>query len=259
MPRISIVTPSFNQGRYLRRAIASIHEQKGDFEIEHIVIDGGSNDETLDILTQAGDSIQWVSEPDDGQTDAINKGLSRATGDYVGWLNSDDMYLPGAFEAVCDIFATEPKTQWVYGKVRIVDPEDREIRKWITAYKNRKMRRFDRNRLLVENWISQMGVFWRRPFGERVGPLRTDLHYCMDYDFWLRMAALAPGRFIDRYVAAFRWYPQSKSGAGFGRQFREELDVARRHGGEQRWAMLRHRAHYYKIVCAYSLLRWLGR
>lgn len=253
------MTPSFNQARYLPRAIESIHRQRGDFEIEHIVIDGGSTDGTVDILRSAGDTIQWVSEPDGGQTDAVNKGLARVTGDYVGWLNSDDVYLPGALHTVCRTFQDAPDVQWLYGKVRIIDPNDREIRRLITAYKNRRMRRFDRRKLLVENWISQMGVFWRRSFGHRVGPLDEKLHYCMDYDYWLRMAAVQPGHFVDADLAAFRWYPQSKSGATFVEQFREELRVARRHGGDDRWAMVRHQINYCKIVTAYRLLRLLGR
>lgn len=259
MPKVSIVTPSFNQGRYLRRAIDSIHSQQGDFEIEHIVIDGGSTDESLDILRQYGDAVDWISEPDEGQTDAVNKGLARASGDYIGWLNSDDTYLPGAFAAICDVFENAPNAKWAYGKVRIIDPDDNEIRRAITAYKNRKMRRFDFKKLLAENWISQMGVFWRRSFGESVGPLRVDLKYCMDYDLWLRMGKQSCGRFVDRYLANFRWYPQSKSGAGFTRQFQEELEVARRHGGKHRWPLFVHRVNYYKIITAYSLMRWLGR
>lgn len=260
MQRISILTPSYNQAGYLRRTIESVLTQQGDFEIELIVIDGGSTDDTVDVLKSYGDRIRWVSEADEGQADALNKGMKLATGEIIGWVNSDDFYYDAAFNTVMDIFARESKTQWVYGKVRIVDPADREIRKWITAYKNMKLRRYSYPSLLVENWISQMGVFWRRSFGDRVGPFRKDLHFCMDYNYWLRMGALAPGRYVDQYLAAFRWYPQSKSGASFSRQFREELEVAREiAAGRYPFSMLRHRVTYAKIVAVYSIMRLFGR
>lgn len=258
MLKISVITPSFNQADYLRQAIESVHSQRGDFLLEHIIVDGGSSDQTLEVLKSYGSSIRWVSEPDKGQADALNKGLALATGDVIGWLNSDDLYEPGALANVAEVFSTEPRTQWLYGKVRIVDAHGREIRRWITVYKNRRMRRYRYSKLLAENWISQMGVFWRRSAGAQVGPFRTDLHWCMDYNFWLRLGARWPGRFVERYLADFRWYPSSKSGAGFVPQFREELAVARElAAGKCRWAVLCHRLTYLKIVTAYHAMRLL--
>ncbi len=260
MLKISIITPSYNQAGFIERTIDSVQSQRGEFELEHIVVDGGSDDGTREILRRYGAAVRWISEPDEGQADALNKGLAMATGDVIGWVNSDDLYEPGALSAVAEVFAAEPQTQWLYGKVRIVDAEDREIRRWITRYKNLRMRRYSYSKLLAENWISQMGVFWRRSAGQQVGPFRKDLHYCMDYDYWLRLGARWCGRFVDRYLAAFRWYPQSKSGAGFGRQFSEELTVARElAAGGHRWALLRHRLNYFKIVGAYSLMALLRR
>ena len=260
---ISIITPSFNQERFIRRAVDSVQSQRGAgtrFKLEHIVMDGGSKDGTVDILRGYGQALRWVSEKDKGQADALNKGLALAGGDVIGWLNSDDLYEPGALEKVADVFESEPDTQWVYGKVRIVDENDREIRQWITAYKNCRMKRYSYGKLLAENWVSQMGVFWRRQAGREVGPFQAGLHYCMDYDFWLRLGARWPGRFIDQYLAAFRWYSTSKSGAGFGKQFREELDVAIENaGGKYPWAIFRHRINYLKIVTAYNLMRMTRR
>ncbi len=256
MLKISVITPSFNQAQYIQRSIDSVQSQTGDFELEHIVIDGGSDDGTAEILSSYGDSITYVSEPDEGQADAINKGLAMATGDVVGWLNSDDIYEPGSLETVTKIFNEEPETQWIYGKVRIVDDYDKEIRRWITAYKNWRMRKFSFQKLLAENWISQMGVFWRRQAGEQVGQLRKDLHYCMDYDYWLRLGKKWPGRFVDKYLAAFRWYPLSKSGGGFIEQFSEELDVARNIAdGNFGWPVFRHRLNKAKIIFAYWLMQ----
>jgi glycosyltransferase involved in cell wall biosynthesis len=255
----SVIMPSLNQGRFIGQALDSVLSQRGNFQLECIVVDGGSCDGTVDILKTYGQRIRWSSRQDNGQADALNQGLARAGGDIIGWLNSDDLYEPGALAAAQEVFAAEPQTQWVYGKVRIIDPRGREIRRWITAYKNRRMRRFSYARLLAENWISQMGVFWRAGAGREVGPFRPDLHYCMDYDYWLRLGGRWPGRFIDRYLAAFRWYPASKSGSSFARQFREELAVARAQaGGKHPLALLAHRFNYLKIVTAYRLMRALS-
>jgi glycosyltransferase involved in cell wall biosynthesis len=256
MLKISIITPSYNQANFIGQTIKSVLDQKGPFELELIVIDGGSTDGTVDILRGFGQSIKWISEKDAGQADALNKGLSRATGDIIGWVNSDDLYQAGALASVAEVFAAQPAAQWVYGKVRIVDARGMEIRRWITGYKNWAMRRYSYPRLLAENWISQMGVFWRRSAWLAVGPFRTDLHYCMDYNYWLRLGARWPGIFIDKYLAAFRWYPSSKSGAGFGRQFKEELEVATQAaGGKYPLAIFKHRLNFAKIVAAYSMMQ----
>jgi len=256
MLRISVIMPSFNQARFLRTAIDSVQSQRGDFDLEHIVVDGGSTDESVEILKSYGNKLRWVSEPDNGQSDALNKGLVMATGDVIGWLNSDDLYEPGALAAVARVFNAEPQTQWLYGKVGITNSAGQEIRRWVTRYKNARMRHYKFSRHLVENWISQMGVFWRRSTGQKVGSFRVDLHYCMDYDYWLRLGACWPGRFLDRYLAAFRWYEDSKSGSGFAVQFREELEVAKAiAAGGYPWAIFKHWINIKKIVAMYTLMR----
>jgi glycosyltransferase involved in cell wall biosynthesis len=264
VPKISIITPSLNHARFLPRTLESVRSQLATaeerFELEHIVVDGGSTDGTVELLRACGPEVRWVSGPDRGQADALNKGLAMATGDIIGWLNSDDVYEAGALSAVIEVMCAEPVTQWVYGRVRIVDENDHEIRRWITRYKDRRMRRFSFDKLLVENWISQMGVFWRRGASAEVGPFRSELHYCMDYDYWLRLGARWPGRFIDSRLAAFRWYRASKSGADFRQQFREELEVAQRQAaGHYRWPVFLHRLNLVKIITAYYLLRLLRR
>lgn len=260
MIKISVITPSYNQAKFIGTTIDTVHSQQGQFELEHIVVDGGSTDGTQDILRRYGSSIRWISEKDEGQADALNKGLAMASGDVIGWVNSDDLYEPGALAAVAKVFADRPDVQWVYGKVKIVDDAGAEIRRWITRYKNLRMRRYSYPKLLAENWISQMGVFWRASAGQQVGEFRKDLHYCMDYNFWLRLGANWPGHFIDQYLAAFRWYPSSKSGAGFGRQFREEFEVARQiASGRYRWSMFKHRLNVMKIVAAYNVMRIFRR
>ncbi len=264
MLKFSIITPSFNHARFLPRTLDSVRMQRlesgGLFELEHIVVDGGSTDSTVELLRARADEVRWVSERDGGQADALNKGLAMATGDIIGWLNSDDVYDPGALAAVAEVMSSEPTTQWVYGRVRIIDENDNEIRRMVTRYKDRRMRRFSYGKLLSENWISQMGVFWRRTAGLEVGPFRAELDYCMDYDYWLRLAERWPGRFIDRQLAAFRWYLDSKSGSSFVQQFSEELEVARcRAAGRHKWPLFLHRVNCAKIVTSYHLMRLLGR
>jgi glycosyltransferase involved in cell wall biosynthesis len=257
---MSIVMPTLNQAAFINRALDSILSQTRDFPLECVVVDGGSSDRTPEILASYGDSIRWTSEPDRGQSDALNRGIARTTGAVVGWLNSDDTYEPGALQLVVDVFRAEETVHWAYGKVRIIDESDREIRRWVTAYKNMRMRNFSYDRLLRENWISQMGVFWRRSAFEVVGPFDEELHLTMDYDYWLRLAAKWPGRFIDEDLANFRWYSASKSGSGFCDQFAEELRVAtRRAEGEHRWSLAAHRLYVVRTVAAYRLLRLLRR
>jgi glycosyltransferase involved in cell wall biosynthesis len=248
--------PCLNQARYLPRALDSVLNQQGGFDLECIVMDGASTDGTLEILEGYGDRIRWTSGPDDGQSDALNKGFARATGTIRGWLNSDDLMAPGALARVVDIFSREPQTQWLYGKVLIVDPDDMVIRRPVTFYKNLRMRKFSYSRLLTENWISQMGVFWRSEAQEAVGPFRVDRHLTMDYDYWLRLGARWPGRYVDAYLAAFRWYPTTKTGGQSAQMLREELAVAREHAGDTHSReILLHRFNLVRTRAAYTVLR----
>ncbi len=257
--KISVITPSYNQGHFIQRTLDSILNQSGNFEIEAIVMDGGSTDETIHILESYGDRIQYVSESDKGQADALNKGLAHATGDVIGWLNSDDTYEPGCLQTVASIFSHEPQTQWLYGKVRIIDEQDCEIRKWITCYKNWRMQPYRFSKLLTECWISQMGVFWRREAGEEVGPFRVDLRHAMDYDFWLRLGQRWPGRYVDEYLANFRWYTTSKSGAEFVDQTGEAQAVAKSAAGDYKLPILMHKLLRARTVAIYSTLRLFRR
>src|SRR5438128_2672833 len=145
--RVSIVTPSYNQARFIERTIRSVLDQDHR-DVEYIVVDGGSTDGTAGILERYSDRIVWTSERDRGQSDAINKGLHRATGEIVAFLNSDDTYEPGALSAVVAFFSANPEARWVYGKCRIIDENDVEIRRPITWYKNLLLRRYSYAKLL---------------------------------------------------------------------------------------------------------------
>jgi glycosyltransferase involved in cell wall biosynthesis len=258
---ISVVTPSLDQVAFVERAVESVLSQRGDFDLEYLVYDAGSRDGTLDVLrrhAQAG-RLRLVVEPDGGQADAVNKGLRAARGDVVGFLNSDDVLFPGALARVAEAFRRDPRLVWVHGGCEIVDERDRPIRRWVTAYKERRCRRYSHRALLVENFVSQMTVFWRRSVHQRVGYLDASLRYSFDYEFWLRLAELGDPLYIPERQAAFRWYRTSKSGSAFTRQFQEDLEAFRRHAPRDPALHALKRLKSAQIVAAYRLLRLVDR
>lgn len=252
--RISIITPSYNQRQFIERTIESVLEQTGDFDLEYIIVDGGSTDGTLEILRKYGGRLCWESASDEGQVDAINKGLRRATGDIVGWLNSDDTLASGALSKIAEAFQRHPRLEWVHGRCDIIDAHDRTIRKWISAYKHWCCRRYSYSRLLMENIISQMTVFWRRRILSETGLLDPTFPLAFDYDLWLRFAKRGDPLYIPERIACFRWYESSKSGANFIDQFNEDYAVARRHGLDRPWLLLRKRLKTIRILLIYRIL-----
>jgi glycosyltransferase involved in cell wall biosynthesis len=257
--KLSIVTPSLNGRAYLARAADSILSQSGPFALEWIVVDGGSSDGSLDYLhSLRDDRLRLLAEPDRGQSHAINKGLALATGDVVAWLNTDDLYPPGALAAVAGALAQHPAARWLVGRCEIIDAAGRVIRRPVTRYKDRALARYGYRALLRENFISQPAVFWRRDFGRRTGELDESLHWTMDYDLWLRMARQSPPLRLERVLAQFRLHASSKTGRVDRRQFDEQYRVARRHAAGDRLSLVAHRLNVEKIVWAYRLMRLIG-
>ncbi len=254
----SIITPSLNQAAFIERTLQSIHCQQVDFPVEHIVIDGGSTDGTLEVLNKYSGKIRMISEPDRGMADALNKGFALCSGDIVGWLNSDDIYLPGTLQKVACWFEQHPNCLWLYGNCRIVDEHDREIRKWITAYKNRLSRKYSYERLLTENFISQPAVFIRRTALQAAGPIDPGLPAAMDYDLWLRLSKLGRPGYIDEDLACFRVHKDSISSLGYQEQFMEQYRIHMRYD-QNRWLLMKHRVKISVIVFAYSLMKKLQR
>lgn len=257
MIKVSIITPSYNQGNYIENTIKSILSQKGDFELEYIIIDGKSTDNTLEIIKQhaAQDTrLQWISEADNGQSDAINKGLNMATGDIIAWLNSDDLYEEGALQKIADYFKANPDINWLFGKCKIINENGNEIRKYITAYKNYFLKKYSYKKLLAENFVSQPTVFWRKSFQDKIGLLNLDENYCMDYEYWLRMGKTSKPSYLDTYLSSFRYYSESKSGAVNKKQFQDELRLAKKFGKKYPLAIKLHQFNYYKITFIYKIL-----
>jgi glycosyltransferase involved in cell wall biosynthesis len=255
-PKISIITPSYNQGKFIERTILSILNQ--DYKnFEYIVMDGGSTDETLKILKKYSNKIIWKSKKDNGQSDAINKGIKMATGEIIAYLNSDDTYEPGALKKVAEFFENNPDKKWVYGKCKIINEKDQEIRKWITAYKNLLLKNYSYKKLLTENFISQPATFWKKELHQELGYFNEKENFCMDYEFWLRLGEKYDAGVIDAYLANFRYYSDSKSGAVNKQQFRDQLRLAQKYGKAYPPSLLIHKFNYYKITSIYSLLNFI--
>jgi len=258
--QISIVTPSLNGGAYLLQTIDSVLSQQGDFDLQWLVIDGGSTDGTLELLQGISDPrLQWITEPDRGQTSAINRGLAMARGEIVAWLNCDDLYTPGALAAVAKAFAESPSVQWLVGRCEIIDSAGNVARQKVTNYKNRQLRSFSYRSLLRMNFISQPAVFWRKSFGTSIGPLDESLYWTMDYDLWLRMAERCPPLLLDRTLARFRVHESSKSRGGYREQFDEGYRVACRYASGDAISRWVHRLNIEKIVWGYRVMRAMGQ
>src|SRR5690242_3253350 len=178
-PLVSIVTPSLNQARYMSQAIESVRAQTYK-HVEHIVVDGGSTDGTLDVL-RAAEGVRWISEPDRGLADALNKGIAMASGEVIGEINADDVYEPGALHAVGAALRDHPGAMWLTGRCRIIDAEGNEIRRAVTAYKNWLLRRYSRRLYLTHNFISAPATFFRREALAESGGF--DLRYRISVDY----------------------------------------------------------------------------
>lgn len=254
LPRITVIMPSYNLASFIPESINSVLGHSYP-ELELWVIDGGSTDGTVEILRKIKNPrLKWLSEPDNGQADAINKGFRMASGTILTWLNADDLYEPDALSKVGHFFAAHPQIQWVIGQCSIIDEPGKEIRKFISAYKIWRLSRYSYQALLSENFIPQMGVFFRKGAIQEVGGVDASLHYAMDYDLWLRLGKRYEPGFIREKIAKFRMHAATKSITGFHRQFQEDFDVARKYAGKNHWPIFLHRINRFKIVIIYQLM-----
>jgi len=253
-PKVTIITPSLNQGQFIEKTIQSVLSQEYP-NLEYLIMDGGSSDNTLTILNSYSSHLKWVSEKDTGQADAINKGLHMASGDIIGYLNADDLFLPGTLTKVAKLFVQSPDIMWVTGKCRIIDEHDKEIRKLITMDKNILLRYSNRLWLLMADYISQPATFWRASVLSELGYLDEKLHYAMDYDFWLRLYSNYPLKLIPEYLAAFRVHTESKNSiAGHMNVYihEEEIVIKRHTQSKFLWAL--HSVHRWFMTSVYSIL-----
>ncbi len=226
--RVSIVTPSFNQVDYLEATIRSVLDQRG-VEIEYILMDGGSTDGSVDILRKyAGCLAYWVSEPDQGQADAINRGFARASGDILGWLNSDDLYEPDALRAVVDAFAQNPAAGIVYGEGWYIDSTGQRIRPCRFVKEH-----FDRRLIANKDPILQQAAFWRRSVWERVGPLDPAYNWVFDWEWFARAFGVGVRfHYLPRFLGSYRVHAAAKTRSSDIRRRSEQRQITLRYG---RW------------------------
>lgn len=206
--KLTIVTPSYNQASFIEKTLLSVLEQ-GYEPLEYIVVDGGSTDGSAQIIERYADRLAWwVSEADEGQTDALNKGLRRATGDIVAYINSDDYYLPGAFDAAVTALESTSDALWAVGAAAFVDAEGTVTNIWTPELPRKR-----RAAWILAPWgVPQAATFWRRSAFTRYGPFRDDMHYVFDTEFGLRLALAGHlPALIDRELAVRVVHPEAKS------------------------------------------------
>jgi len=226
--KFSVITPSYNQASFIEQTLLSVKEQNY-CDLEHIVVDGASKDGTVQILqhyaSRAGWShLRWISEPDHGQTAAINKGFRMGSGDIFAYLCADDFYSPAIFSFVNSYFQEHPKVDLIYGHCTFTDVQGKPLR-------HKKAVPFEHKRLLRGNFIWQPAVFFRALVWKQIGPLNEALHYAMDYEYWLRAARECRIAAIDRHIAFYRFHQDSKSIRREKELLHEAYCVASKFGG----------------------------
>ena len=250
--KISIITTNFNTDKYLEQTIISILSQKGDFDLEYIITDGGSKDNSLDIIRKYDKEIRegkwgsniefkYVSEKDRGQSDGINKGLRMATGEVVAFLNADDLYIDGTLEKVITYFKENPDCMWLTGYHRVIDEDGKEIRKFITNSKNKKLKNYSIQKLLIDNCIPQPSTFWRREILNEIGYIDENLHFCMDLDYWIRIYGKYDLHVIPEYLSEFRFTSSTKTGGTSSKTLEESEMVVKNHTNNK-WIIFQHQS-----------------
>lgn len=229
LPKISVVTPSLNQGRFLEECITSVIKQ--DYpDFEYIIIDGGSKDNSLDIIAEYKHDLAYsVSEPDNGQSSAISKGFKKAKGELVAWLNSDDYYLPGAFRKVAEAYGRNPEASFYFGNGLRVDSKGLKKSRFFES----ETVNFDRDALLYcLNYILQPATFINASYLKKIDFLDEDLHFGMDTDLWLRLSKEKMPAFVPETLAASREYGDTKTATGSFQRIEELRQIAERHTGQ---------------------------
>lgn len=222
-PLVSIVTPSLGQAEFIEDTILSVLGQ--DYpRVEYVVVDGGSDDGTLDILRRYEDRLRWTSGTDAGQSDAINRGFASTSGEIIAWLNADDVYTPGAIAAAVEAFSKDPALELVYGHAEYMDRAGRTLDRQPAAEP------WDYEALIERtNLIQQPAAYFRRAAFDAVGGLDSNLHYVMDYDLWIRLGARGRVRFLPAVLAKVRVHSETKTLTGGIPRFTEMERMLGRH------------------------------
>jgi glycosyltransferase involved in cell wall biosynthesis len=246
LPKISVITPSFNQGKFLEQCIESVINQNYR-KLEYIIIDGGSKDNSLDIIKKYSKYIKsYVSEPDKGQSDAINKGFKMATGNIVAWLNSDDFYLPGALRIVAKYYIDNPNASFYFGDGYRADIHGNPKSKFFPE----KPISFDWNLFALGlNYVLQPSAFMNKIFLDQTGHLDVLLKYGMDSDIWLRLSKLSKPVFIPDLLSLSREYEATKTSTGIFERIEELRSIAEKHTGHKMTPGVLH--YFLGTLCEY--------
>ncbi len=233
LPKISIVTPSFNQGRFLEETIRSVLMQNYT-NLEYMIIDGGSTDGSVEIIKEYEPWLAyWQSQPDQGQSDAINQALNRATGDWFSWINADDYYLPGVFHKIANISLCDPDLNWIVGKTLFVDSKLEKLATFNPRLSDGKWRNHRGAEWVdyictkkSQTALPQPASFWKREIVKSVGGIDLSLNYVMDHELYIRLAYQECRPYLlEDILASFRFHQEQKS-ADFPVEFwREELEI----------------------------------
>ena len=245
-PKISIVTPSFNQGKFLEETILSVLHQNYP-NLEYIIIDGGSTDDSIEIIRKYADRLSyWVSERDKGQSDALNKGFRRATGEIIGWLNSDDTYLPNCFQYVLEAFNKNQDAESIYGNFVYTDDTGKILRK------RHVFNKFRYETLLFHDYLGQPAIFFGRKVLDRIGVLDESLYYAMDWDFFLRMRKHCKMVHINHFLATYRLHRENKTSHEGKERYARNLEYVFKKNKIPKFQNDTMNSIYYRVYNVYS-------
>ena len=249
--KFSIVTPSLNQRPYIQETMESVLSQEGDFEIEYFVIDGGSSDGSVELIRQCaekvsagnwpvrcrGITLEWVSEKDQGQSEAINKGLRRATGDFVSYLNSDDLYFPDALARTAEAFAAQPEADFIHGDGTFIDENSRLKWAWQSRpYDYQLLSTFDFLHNRFTNFIVQQATFWRKTVLTKIGFLDESFHFAMDVEYWVRAGRHGlKFHYLPVPLGKHRYIAGIKTLSSPTVFWEDYMEIFRRYRGAERW------------------------
>jgi len=247
LPKFTVVTPSLNQVGYIEETIRSVIDQEGAFKVEYFIMDGGSCDGSVDVIRKYADAvnggrypircsevkIRWASEKDSGQSNAINRGLRQATGEFASYINSDDLYVPGAFGKVANAFAADPKADFIYGDGDVIDESGGRQWEWLSRpYNHRVMTTYHFLWNDFTNYIMQQATFWRTRVHSRLGFFDEAFHFAMDVEYWVRAGhAGLVLRHLPEKLGKFRMIQGTKSTSGPTAFWSDSLEIFRRYRG----------------------------
>lgn len=229
-PKISVVIPSYNKVRYIRQTLKSIFDQ-GYPDLEVIIQDGGSTDGTVEIIKEFAKKypVRWVSKRDNGQLDAVNKGLSKATGKILTFINADDCYNSHTFESVAKCFLSHPNKSWFAGRGIVINSGGNEIAKAVTSYKNLLLSLNSYQLLLSTNYLMQPSVFFTREAFKKFGPFTGTHDFITEYGFWLEIGKHSMPVTIKKVITKFRIEPTTKTKTMFKSLLKEDWKIVNKY------------------------------